>query len=218
MEIRDLDFANDASAMLSTVVEKFNQGFISQNDRRYDASVYVRPSLSTCPGDSHKVSGLITTAGPTAPLSCVAQVCHQAVGGCGFLRGRCHQQRSSGAGCGDEQSQPRAPEADERAEHPETGPTQQQRQACEAGRDNPPCSIVFADFRDPESTVQGAWRGGGASAPSGGAGRPEELPVPVHVQTLLQSVAALPGGLPQEPGEVEEEDDVIAPIELNETV
>ncbi|KAM7404201.1 hypothetical protein PAMP_011568 [Pampus punctatissimus] len=35
MEIRDLDFANDASAMLSTVVDKFTQGFISQNDRRF---------------------------------------------------------------------------------------------------------------------------------------------------------------------------------------
>uniref|UniRef100_A0A8C9YMZ2 Inositol 1,4,5-trisphosphate receptor n=1 Tax=Sander lucioperca TaxID=283035 RepID=A0A8C9YMZ2_SANLU len=35
MEIRDLDFANDASAMLSTVVEQFSQGFISQNDRRF---------------------------------------------------------------------------------------------------------------------------------------------------------------------------------------
>lgn len=36
MEIRDLDFANDASAMLSVVVDQFNQGSISQNDRRYD--------------------------------------------------------------------------------------------------------------------------------------------------------------------------------------
>uniref|UniRef100_A0A665VJ58 Inositol 1,4,5-trisphosphate receptor n=1 Tax=Echeneis naucrates TaxID=173247 RepID=A0A665VJ58_ECHNA len=35
MEIRDLDFANDASAMLSTVVDQFNQGFISPNDRRF---------------------------------------------------------------------------------------------------------------------------------------------------------------------------------------
>lgn len=35
MEIRDLDFANDASAMLSTVVDQFSRGFISQNDRRY---------------------------------------------------------------------------------------------------------------------------------------------------------------------------------------
>lgn len=34
MEIRDLDFANDASAMLSTVVDQFGQGFISQNDRK----------------------------------------------------------------------------------------------------------------------------------------------------------------------------------------
>ncbi|KAM9750737.1 inositol 1,4,5-trisphosphate-gated calcium channel ITPR3 isoform 2-T2 [Menidia menidia] len=35
MEIRDLDFANDASAMLSTVVDQLNRGFISQNDRRF---------------------------------------------------------------------------------------------------------------------------------------------------------------------------------------
>lgn len=34
MEIRDLDFANDASAMLCTVVEKFTAGFLSPNDRR----------------------------------------------------------------------------------------------------------------------------------------------------------------------------------------
>ncbi|MEQ2173611.1 Inositol 1,4,5-trisphosphate receptor type 3, partial [Goodea atripinnis] len=35
MEIRDLDFANDASAMLSTMVDQFSSGFISQNDRRF---------------------------------------------------------------------------------------------------------------------------------------------------------------------------------------
>lgn len=35
MEIRDLDFANDASAMLSIIVDHFSEGFISQNDRRY---------------------------------------------------------------------------------------------------------------------------------------------------------------------------------------
>ncbi|TRY82341.1 hypothetical protein DNTS_000065, partial [Danionella cerebrum] len=35
MEIRDLDFANDASLMLSTVVDKFNSGFLNPNDRRY---------------------------------------------------------------------------------------------------------------------------------------------------------------------------------------
>ncbi|XP_074833871.1 inositol 1,4,5-trisphosphate-gated calcium channel ITPR3 isoform X2 [Carettochelys insculpta] len=34
-EIRDLDFANDASSMLANVVEKMNTGFISQNDRRF---------------------------------------------------------------------------------------------------------------------------------------------------------------------------------------
>uniref|UniRef100_A0A8C3PEG9 Inositol 1,4,5-trisphosphate receptor n=1 Tax=Chrysemys picta bellii TaxID=8478 RepID=A0A8C3PEG9_CHRPI len=34
-EIRDLDFANDASYMLANVVEKMNEGFISQNDRRF---------------------------------------------------------------------------------------------------------------------------------------------------------------------------------------
>lgn len=33
-EIRDLDFANDASTMLASAVEKLNEGFISQNDRR----------------------------------------------------------------------------------------------------------------------------------------------------------------------------------------
>ncbi|KAF7210487.1 transcript variant X2 [Nothobranchius furzeri] len=35
MEIRDLDFANDASAMLATVVKQFNSGFICPNDRRF---------------------------------------------------------------------------------------------------------------------------------------------------------------------------------------
>ncbi|XP_026223941.1 inositol 1,4,5-trisphosphate receptor type 3 isoform X2 [Anabas testudineus] len=35
MEIRDLDFANDASAMLSTMVDQFSQDFISTNDRRF---------------------------------------------------------------------------------------------------------------------------------------------------------------------------------------
>ncbi|XP_072569106.1 inositol 1,4,5-trisphosphate-gated calcium channel ITPR3 [Paramormyrops kingsleyae] len=35
MEIRDLDFANDASVMLSKMVDHFNNGFISQNDRRF---------------------------------------------------------------------------------------------------------------------------------------------------------------------------------------
>ncbi|KAG8451030.1 hypothetical protein GDO86_003346 [Hymenochirus boettgeri] len=33
-EIRDLDFANDASSMLASFVERLNEGFISQNDRR----------------------------------------------------------------------------------------------------------------------------------------------------------------------------------------
>lgn len=45
MEIRDLDFANDASAMLCTVVDKFNQGFISQNDRRYGVCVVCVSAL-----------------------------------------------------------------------------------------------------------------------------------------------------------------------------
>ncbi|XP_010847019.1 PREDICTED: LOW QUALITY PROTEIN: inositol 1,4,5-trisphosphate receptor type 3 [Bison bison bison] len=34
-EIRDLDFANDASSMLASAVEKLHEGFISQNDRRF---------------------------------------------------------------------------------------------------------------------------------------------------------------------------------------
>lgn len=34
-EIRDLDFANDASSMLASAVEKLNEGFISQNDRKF---------------------------------------------------------------------------------------------------------------------------------------------------------------------------------------
>ncbi|XP_028652407.1 inositol 1,4,5-trisphosphate receptor type 3 [Erpetoichthys calabaricus] len=34
-EIRDLDFANDASYMLGTIVEHFKEGFISPNDRRF---------------------------------------------------------------------------------------------------------------------------------------------------------------------------------------
>ena len=37
MEIRDLDFANDASFMLSIMVDHFSEGVISQNDRRYNS-------------------------------------------------------------------------------------------------------------------------------------------------------------------------------------
>ena len=36
-EIRDLDFANDASSMLASAVEKMNEGFISPNDRWWAA-------------------------------------------------------------------------------------------------------------------------------------------------------------------------------------
>lgn len=46
MEIRDLDFANDASAMLSIIVNHFTEGFISQNDRRY-CSVAVNSKCVT---------------------------------------------------------------------------------------------------------------------------------------------------------------------------
>ena len=49
------------------------------------------------------------------------QFCHQAAGGCGFLRGWRHQQRSAGPGRRDDQSQPRETETDEGTEHPQTG-------------------------------------------------------------------------------------------------
>lgn len=65
MEIRDLDFANDASAMLSTLVDQFSQGFISQNDRRYDTvcvvirkqllHLYVNVGTSLNPGNLIKI-------------------------------------------------------------------------------------------------------------------------------------------------------------------
>lgn len=133
------------------------------------------------------------------------QLHHQAAGGCSFLRGRRDQQRSAGAGRGDEQSQPRETETDERTEHSQTGPIQTpfggfivKQEVTEAS-----CVtlFIFLDLWYPEDPLQGpGWRGG-SSAASGGAGGPEELSVPVHVQALLQSPATLPGGLPQEPGE-----------------
>lgn len=46
-EIRDLDFANDASSMLASAVEKLNEGFISQNDRR---CAVRRTSVCVCGG------------------------------------------------------------------------------------------------------------------------------------------------------------------------
>lgn len=67
------------------------------------------------------------------------------------------------------------------------------------------CDVV-SDLWHPEGSLQGPrWRGG-SSAASGGAGGSEEFSVPVHVQTLLQSPPTLSGGLPQEPGEEDDDD------------
>ena len=49
-EIRDLDFANDASSMLASAVEKLHEGFISQNDRRWAAGAgFQGLPKSLCP-------------------------------------------------------------------------------------------------------------------------------------------------------------------------
>lgn len=87
-------------------------------------------------------SHLICSLGSKLWFYSVGQVCHQAAGGCRVLCGGRHQQRSASAGCGDEQSQPRAAETDERAEHPEAGPTRQHLQFsthCEA---EAPCGLM----------------------------------------------------------------------------
>lgn len=54
-------------------------------------------------------------------LVVVAQVCHQAAGGPGFLCGRCNQQRPASSGRSHDQSQQRETETDERTEHSQTG-------------------------------------------------------------------------------------------------
>lgn len=66
-EIRDLDFANDASSMLASAVEKLNEGFISQNDRRWAAGQGVwmdRVTLS--PRGVHFMSKEVRTVGRQA--------------------------------------------------------------------------------------------------------------------------------------------------------
>lgn len=57
----------------------------------------------------------------------------------------------------------------------------------------------WTDLWDPESPLQGQ-RWGGAPGAAGGAVRPEERSLPVHVPTVLPCAPALPGRLSQEPG------------------
>lgn len=52
---------------------------------------------------------------------CACQVRHQAAGGCRFLCYRCRQRRPVGSRRGHEKAQQREAEANEGAEHPQTG-------------------------------------------------------------------------------------------------
>ncbi len=113
-EVRDLDFANDASKVLASIAGKLEKGTITQNERRYE--------IVAVPDCEFPTGNKVLTCYCFVCLFCMYnQGGYQASGGSGVLCGGYSQQWTGCSRDHGQQTQQRTTETHERTEYSQTG-------------------------------------------------------------------------------------------------